>query len=88
MNRLLARCAPWLVAAALLASGCGQSAGGTPSQSPIGEPDFIQITDCVELENLAAAEVDRITATEDSETIAAATARFNRIVAHIDSVCH
>jgi len=71
-----------LVALALL-GGCATSA----QQEPATSEDFLEITDCRELELLAAAEVDRIADATDQPTIDEARDRFIRIVAHRDSVC-
>ena len=77
------RFAPVAIAAALLAGACSSS-----EEAPgVVDDSFLEITDCGELERLASAEVDRINTTTDRDIVAAATARFEAIVAHRDSLC-
>lgn len=64
-----------------LATACG---GGDAPEQVDG---FTTITDCSELERLASIEVDRINSSGDGDVVRAATARFQRIVAHRDSIC-
>ena len=76
------RFAPVAIAAALLAGACSSS------EAPgLVDDSYLEITDCGELERLASAEVDRINTTTDRDIVAAATARFEAIVAHRDSLC-
>ena len=71
-----------VVAVALLGASC------TSSDTPeVVDESFLEITDCGELERLASVEVDRINETSDRDIVAAATARFEAIVAHRDSLC-
>ena len=76
-----------VVVGAMLCSAC-QSEATSPQQAPVNSADFVALSDCVELEKLASAEVDRITATDDPEVVAEATGRFHEIVARIDTVCN
>ena len=71
-----------LLAALLLAAGCS-----TDESPAIVDDSFLAITDCGELERLASEEVDRISSTTDRGIVEAATARFEAIVAHRDSLC-
>lgn len=57
------------------------------SEAPQQVDGFTTITDCSELEQLASIEVDRINTSSDSDVVRAATDRFQRIVAHRDSIC-
>ena len=72
-----------LVAASLLVSACASDDGPQPAV----DESFLEITDCGELERLASVQVDRINGTADRDVIATATAQFEAIVAHRDSVC-
>ena len=72
-----------LVTALLLVAACASD----DAPPPAIDEGFLEITDCGELERLASAEVDRISSSSNRDVIAAATARFEAIVAHRDTVC-
>lgn len=76
------RLAAVVLASLSFASACAGS--DAPEQQVDG---FTTITDCRELENLASIEVDRINTSGDADVVRAATDRFQRIVAHRDSIC-
>ena len=75
------RLAAAVLALAAFATACGGSEGSEQFDA------FTTITDCRELERLASVEVDRINTSTDPDVVTAATNRFQRIVAHRDSVC-
>ncbi|MEM7091407.1 MAG: hypothetical protein AAF567_00280 [Actinomycetota bacterium] len=72
---------------AVLAIAIGSAACGGGTDAPPQADEFLEITDCRELERLASVEVDRINSSTDRDIIDAATARFQRIVAHRDATC-
>ena len=74
-----------LVALALAVLSLATACGGTDSPEQVD--GFTTITDCRELEELASIEVDRINTSGDADVVRAATDRFQRIVAHRDSIC-
>ena len=74
-----------VAAAALAALSLATACGGTDAPEQVD--GFTTITDCRELERLASIEVDRINTSGDSDVVRAATDRFQRIVAHRDSIC-
>ena len=74
-----------LVAVGLTFAIAGTSCAG--SDAPEQVDGFTTITDCRELERLASVEVDRISSSNDADVVSAATDRFQRIVAHRDSIC-
>lgn len=77
-----------LIAALVLAASTVACTGSDQAEPPsTSDTSYLQITDCRELERLASTEVDRINTSSDSEIVAAATVRFQSIVAHRDSVC-
>lgn len=75
------------LAAVVFAAALASAACSSTEEPVIVDQSFLEITDCGELERLASVEVDRINGTGDRDVVAAATARFEAIVAHRDSIC-
>lgn len=76
-----------LAATAVACLSFTTACGGGGSDVPEQVDGFTTITDCRELERLASIEVDRINTSGDTDVVRAATDRFQRIVAHRDSIC-
>jgi len=73
--------------AAIALAGLSLATACAGSDAPEQVDGFTTITDCSELERLASIEVDRINTSGDGDVVRAATDRFQRIVAHRDSIC-
>lgn len=76
------------VVAMILCLWLGARACSSDGEPAVVDDGFLAITDCRELERLASVEVDRISSTNSADVAAAATARFERIVDHRDTVCN
>ncbi len=70
------------------AAGCSSDSGSEPlSEREQFSADLVDTSDCIELETMASAQVDVITATDDQAVIDDATNKFNEIVNRIETIC-